>query len=160
MYLEEASLYAMLEQVYTKASTLKADDAPMVCMLLMVLALGTQFAHLSSSAEAIGAAKWEESYCDDIASPDDNVTLVLYHAATTLLPDVLAIATIESIQAILLLGVYTLPIDAASLSYSYLSIALRLAIQTNMHRKSAALVDPSEIESHNRIWWTVYSLER
>ena len=93
-------------------------------------------------------------------SPEDGAALSFYHAAISLIPDVMACASIDSVQAFLLLGVYTLPIDAAGLSFTYLGIAIKMAVQNGMHRNYHKGMDARTIELRNRIWWTAYTLEK
>ena len=74
--------------------------------------------------------------------------------ATTIVPDVISLASIESVQAFLLLGVYTLLIDAAGLSITYLGIDVKMAIQNGIQRAYGEGMDARTIELRNRIWWT------
>lgn len=54
---------------------------------------------------------------------------MLYRQATKLLPEVIHLASLESVQACLLFGLYALPIDASGLGYVYLNLAIKLAMQ-------------------------------
>ena len=125
-----------------------------------MFAIGTQFAHLSSREGQADASKTRNVELDNSASPDDDVALTFYHAAISLIPDVISLASIESVQAFLLLGVYALPVDAAGLSFTYFGIAIKMAIQNGMHRKYHKGMDARTIELRNRIWWTTYTLEK
>jgi hypothetical protein len=78
-----------------------------------------------------------------------------------LLSEVIHAGSLLSVQVLLLLGLYSLPIDASGLSYIYLNLAIKVAIQNGMHRKvSRNVLDPRTKEIRRRIWWTVYCMER
>jgi len=86
---------------------------------------------------------------------------MFYQQACRLLSEVITLSSLESVQACLLLGIYTLPIDASGLAYIYLNMGLKLAIQNGMHRKCDGKVpNRSDDSIKNRVWWTIYCLER
>lgn len=159
-YVDEQSLRQKLDSLYTTPRSLGPEDASWLCTLLMVLAVGTQFAHLSSRNLHDDVSKTDSLVSESSPSPDDEAALKFYHVAVTLVPDAISLASIESVQAFLLLGMYTLPIDAAGLSFTYLGIAVKMAVQNGMHRAYHKRMDPRTIEMRNRIWWTVYILEK
>ncbi|KAF9629126.1 hypothetical protein BFW01_g10329 [Lasiodiplodia theobromae] len=148
-YVDEQTLRQKLGRFYSLSPEIDINDAPWVCTILMIFAIGTQFAHLSSSAE-----DGTDHGADDI------LALEFYHKASGLISDVIAVASIESVQAFLLLGVYTLPIDAAGLSCTYLGIAIKIATQNGMHRKHHKTLASRQVELRRRLWWTAYTLER
>ena len=123
----------------------------------MVLAIGTQFAHMASGLPE------EIEYSSEIKSSpsEDDVGVTFYHMACKLIPDVITIASLESVQACLLLAHYALPLDTQGLAYTYLGLAIKVAIQNGMHRKYTAKdFDAHTIETRNRLWWTAYTLEK
>jgi hypothetical protein len=66
-----------------------------------------------------------------------------------------------SVQVFLLLGLYSLPIDASGLGYIYLNLAIKVAIQNGMHRRvSRGDFDVTTKEIRRYIWWTAYCMER
>lgn len=151
---------AKLESIYSQTSSTSSDDSPAWCILLMLLAIGTQFADLDS-ADITAAEQTNDTSSGHSFSPEDDVGLSFYRFAVQLIPDVITIASIESVQAFLLLGVYTLPLDTPGLSYTYLGVAIKMAIQNGMHRKySGVELDRHTVEIRNRLWWTVYTLEK
>ena len=84
-----------------------------------------------------------------------------YQMACKLIPDIITIASLESVQACLLLAHYTLPLDTPGLAYTYLGLTLKMAIQNGMHRKYVGSeFNAHTIEVRNRLWWTAYSLDR
>ncbi|CAG7560924.1 unnamed protein product [Fusarium equiseti] len=127
-----------------------------IAVFLALLAIGTQFAHMGSGDLAVTTAGNDE---DEIMEREAGT--VFYEAATTLLPDVITMASLESVQACLLLAHYTLPLDAHGLAYTYLGLAIKMGIQNGMHRKPRGVeVDSWTVEMRNRLWWTAFTLER
>ena len=152
-YVEEQWVHDKLSILYDAPGDAESADAAWICSLLMILAIGTQFAHMSSNQAKAGPLG------DD--NRGEEVGTNFYKAATRLLPDIITIASLESVQACLLLAHYTLPLDAHGLGYTYLGLAVKMAIQNGMHRKYVGLdLDPWTIEVRNRLWWTAYTVER
>lgn len=159
-YVEKEWLADRFDAVYENAGSLSRRDVGAVCMIFMVLAIGTQYAYLESDAEQLGDPRAHDQAGSELFS-EDTVGIMFYQQACRLLPDVITISSLESVQACMLIGIYTLPLDAAGLSYIYLNLAVRLAIQNGMHRKYPGEgLDPSIRETRNRVWWTVYTIER
>ncbi|KAF5004526.1 hypothetical protein FDECE_8981 [Fusarium decemcellulare] len=159
-YVDEETLRQRLDQFFCSSTRVGIKDAPWVCTALMVFALGTQFAHLyqpSSRSASRGLMREAYNVCQ---SMDDTLALTFYRKACNLIPDILAMASLESIQAFVLLGIYVLPIDPAGLSCTYFGIAIKVATQSNMHQKSSSTLSPREAELRKRVWWTAYILER
>lgn len=159
-YVDEKLLRQNIHNFFSRTQAPSSRDASWVCTALMVFAIGTQFAHFSSQDAQAGVSNSKDVVPESSPSPDDDVALTFYHAAVSLIPDVISLASIESVQAFLLLGVYSLPVDAAGLSFTYFGIAIKMAIQNGMHRKYSRGLDPRAIELRNRLWWTAYTLER
>lgn len=156
----ESWLEDKLRICYDQPAILSASDATWVCSVLMVLAIGTQFAHMNQNK--FKARDLREPTPDSDDEPNENnVGVSLYRVACKLLPDVITIASTESVQACLLLGKYTLPLDAQGLAYTYLGLAIKVAIQNGMHRKyTGTEFDSQTLEERNRLWWTAYTMER
>jgi hypothetical protein len=91
---------------------------------------------------------------------DDTIVSTFYHKATNLIPDILRMGCIESVQAFLLFGIYVLPIDPYGLSCTYFGIGIKVATQFNLHHKTIQDLSPREVELRKRVWWTAYALER
>jgi len=159
-YVDEQSLRQKFDSFYSHPQPLSPEDAAWLCTLLMLFATGTQFAHLTSQARQDDASRTSDLDLAVVSSPDDEAALNFYYAAITLIPDVISLASIDSVQAFLLLGMYTLPVDAAGLSFTYLGIAIKMAVQNGMHRRYHKGMDARTIEIRNRIWWTTYTLEK
>lgn len=160
-YVDEQSLRQNVECFFSHTrQPLDARDASWVCTVLMVFAIGTQFAHFCSRDGQIALSKSRNVVPESSSSPDDDIALTFYHAAVNLIPDVISLASIESVQAFLLLGVYSLPVNAAGLSFTYFGIAIKMAVQNGMHRNYSGGLEARTIELRNRIWWTTYILEK
>lgn len=114
-------------------------------------------AHMEEDKYTPGSnATDEASICSE-----DSVGLVFYRVACRLIPDVILAASHESAQAFLLLAIYALPVSTGGLSYTYFGLAMKMAIQNGMHRKcSEGNCDIRTIELRNRLFWTIYTLER
>lgn len=156
-YIEEDWLREKLNTCYIDPASLSPNDASSVCAILMVLAVGTQFAHMESP---IPVNRFD-SAAEDHHFSEDEVGLTFYQFALKLLPDIIATSTVRSVQACLLIGTYLLPLDTSGLSYTYFGLALKLAIQNGMHRKyhGEGLSDRM-VEVRNRVFWTAYTIEK
>ena len=156
--MEESWLRSRLEDLYDNTSSISASDSDWICALLMVFAIGSQFAHMEAGPlDSAGTAE----YSNNGISGEEEVGVAIYHMASKLIPDVITIASVESFQALLLLAHYALPLDAHGLAYSYLGLSLRIGIQNGIHRKYVGKdFDAFTIETRNRMWWQAYTLER
>ncbi|KAL3457341.1 fungal-specific transcription factor domain-containing protein [Aspergillus heterothallicus] len=151
-YMEESWLQERLDRCYNPLTDYTLSDIPWVCSVFAVLAIGTQVAHMEDQS----AAAEDLNLCSE-----DSVGLSLYHIACRLVPDVILVASHESVQAFLLLALYALPLSTGGLAYSYLGIAVKMAIQNGMHRKYVGEeCSPKVIETRNRVFWSAYSLDR
>lgn len=156
-YVEKSWLLDRLNVAYGNPTSLARRDVGTVCIIFMVLAIGTRYAYLEWVAEN-GAGAGEEP-----TGPfsEDSLGVMFYQQACKLVPDVITFASLESVQACLLIGIYALPLDASGLSYIYLNLAVKLAIQNGMHRGwPGEGFDPVVRETRNRVWWAAYTTER
>lgn len=150
-FVEEGWARERIDALYQPDPVFTADDACWLCSALMVLAVGTQFGHMSP--HTVGD--------DSFESFADAVGMNFYQMAANMIPDVIAIASVDSVQAFLLLAHYALPLDAHGVAYTYLGLALKMAIQNGMHRKYHGNdLDSVSIDLRNRLWWSVYGLEK
>lgn len=108
LYVDELPLRDKLRRFYDGSCTLSHTDAPWVSTVLMMFAMGVQFSHLSSSSTGIMPSKMDESGHPSTLLEDDTVARRFYYKASRLIPDVIAIASVESVQAFGLLAVYAL----------------------------------------------------
>lgn len=154
-FVEEAWILTKIDDMYGASTELCGGDAPWLCTTLGVLAVGTAFVHMEESSTQM--ASLEDSSGDDAAIA---AGVSFYKLATELIPDVITIASVESVQAFLLLAHYALPLDTAGLAYTYLGLALKMAVQNGMHRRYSGDLDPKLVDLRNRLWWTAYRLEK
>ncbi|KAF7542597.1 hypothetical protein G7046_g10141 [Stylonectria norvegica] len=157
-YLDRGWLTEQIDNIYSNPAGLNRREVGTVCMIWIILAIGTQYAYLDSRPMRGDHAK---SIAEPSPFSEDAIGVMFYQQACKLVPDVLTVASLESVQAILLIGIYTLPLDASGLSYIYLNLAVKLAIQNGMHRRYPAEgLDPFVRETRNRVWWTAYTTEK
>ncbi|PYI03199.1 fungal-specific transcription factor [Aspergillus sclerotiicarbonarius CBS 121057] len=150
---DEDWLLERVHLLYTDPASLGDKAAAVTSILLSVLAIGTQYAHLESPSERASN--------DHTSFSEEDVGVRFYEQSIRLLPEIIELSCLESVQACLLLGFYALPVDASGLGYIYVNLAVRLAMQNGMHRKCHRdAFTPVMTETRNRVWWTVYSLER
>ncbi|KAF5636541.1 fungal specific transcription factor [Fusarium sp. NRRL 25303] len=152
-FIEESWVFEKLDLLYKSPQGLShAGSEVTISILLTVLAIGTQYAHL------------EHTDGSDTTSTsgllEEEIGAMFYQQAIRLLPEIIEISSLESVQACLLFGYYSLPIDASGLGFIYINLATRLGIQNGMHRKcSNNAFNASVIETRNRVWWTTFVLE-
>lgn len=172
-YAEEAWLRKKLDFLYEAPGHVTSEDSAWVCSVLMVLAIGTQFAHMAAGppkddAETEDGARAAHTHMNlnmtpppFPGGPDADVGVTFYQMASKLIPDIITVASMESVQACLLLAHYALPLDTQGLAYTYLGLGIKMAIQNGMHRKyTGSDLDSWTIETRNRLWWTAYTVER
>lgn len=125
-----------------------------MAIILTIFAIGAQYAHLESPRHPPNNNRAPEF-------SEENVGATFYRNAIRLLPEIIEISSLESVQACLLFGIYALPVDASGLGYIYTNLAIRLGMQNGMHRKCRDRSFSDKMtETRNRVWWTAYSLER
>jgi hypothetical protein len=150
-----------LDNIYTKPVSLRSKDVTAICVVLMVLAVGTQYVHLESPDRHKTSSTGIATDSEVQSSWELEIGSGFYRQVAKLLSEVIHAGSLLSVQVLLLLGLYSLPIDASGLSYIYLNLAIKVAIQNGMHRKvSRNVLDPRTKEIRRRIWWTVYCMER
>ncbi|KAH8657913.1 fungal-specific transcription factor domain-containing protein [Xylariales sp. PMI_506] len=169
-YVERGWLLEKLDLAYGDAGSFSRRDVGSLCMLFIVFAIGTQYAYLESrdgNTQSHNDAGLQGSGSGSAAGQkqgpfsEDAIGVMFYQQACQLVPDVVTIASLECVQACLLIGLYALPLDASGLSYTYLNLAIKLAILNGMHRKSPeGVLDPITRETRNRVWWTAYTTEK
>ncbi|KAF5260273.1 hypothetical protein FOXYS1_9071 [Fusarium oxysporum] len=152
-FIEESWVFEKLDLLYKSPQGLsQAGSEVTVSILLTVLAIGTQYAHLEHTNGS------ENTSTSGLL--EEEIGAMFYQQAIRLLPEIIEISSLESVQACLLFGYYSLPIDASGLGFIYVNLATRLGIQNGMHRKcSNSAFNASVIETRNRVWWTTYVLE-
>lgn len=109
LYVDEQCLRDKLSRFYAGTFVLSAADASWVCTVLMMFAMGVQFSHLSSMASSNHFPLAEDATGQQRAQHEDDAVARKFHdKASKLIPGVIAIASVESVQAFGLLAVYAL----------------------------------------------------
>ncbi|KAH6861159.1 fungal-specific transcription factor domain-containing protein [Alternaria rosae] len=160
-YVDRRWLDDILDRIYTNPIPLRSKDVTAICVVLMVLAVGTQYVHLESPDRHKTCSTGVPTNSEVQSSWELEIGSGFYRHVAKLLSEVIHAGSLLSVQVLLLLGLYSLPIDASGLSYIYLNLAIKVAIQNGMHRKvSRNVLDARTKEVRRRIWWTVYCMER
>lgn len=142
--------------IYSDTARLCAKDVTAACLVVMVLAVGTQYAHLESPRRQRRCSTDESQ-----TSWELDIGSAFYRQVAELLSEIIHSGSLLSVQVCLLLGLYSLPIDASGLGYIYLNLAIKLAIQNGMHRSTSRnAFDPVTEEIRRLVWWTAYCMER
>lgn len=146
-------VFDRIKILYTDSTRLyERGGESTIAILLTVFAVGTQYAHLESPEPVRHQAP-------DFS--EEKIGATFYRNAVRLLPEIIEISSLESVQACLLFGLYSLPVDASGLGYIYINLSIRLAMQNGMHRKCHGnAFSPEMAETRNRVWWSAYMLER
>ncbi|KAJ5947458.1 hypothetical protein N7466_000473 [Penicillium verhagenii] len=154
-FVDQTWLFEKMNMLYSDQGTFTNKGGEVtISIILMIFAIGTQYAHLESSAQ-------NPSGSTDSAFAEEDIGTTFYQQAIRLLPEIIEHSSVESVQACLLFGYYALPVDASGLGYIYINIAIRLAMQNGLHRKCKAdAFGARMIETRNRVWWTAYLIER
>ena len=150
-YFDTARFSAELDDFYASANSPLRLDSAFVCLAHATFALGSQWATLARPEGTTSAP-----------SPEDgDPGRIFYQQARNLIPDIIELNSIRTVQATFVIGVYLLPASAISSSYVYLGLALRKALALDLHQESEETsISETEKELRRRMWWTVYSLER
>lgn len=151
----------MLNSLYADAASLRGRDVTAACAVIMVLAVGTQYAHLESPRRRKTSISRRQKDAEPTSSWELDIGSAFYRQVAKLLSEIIHAGSLLSVQVCLLLGLYCLPVDASGLGYIYLNLAIKLAVQNGMHRKSPLRsFDINTAEIRRRVWWTAYCMER
>ncbi|KAF5263503.1 hypothetical protein FOXYS1_5751 [Fusarium oxysporum] len=133
-----------LDRLYNSATTMTDSQDVGMIEILLVLAIGRQILRKTSPQEF-----W----------PGDK----LFKVAIARLPNFTELRTkgIIMVNILALAAVYLQNLDLTEDAYYYSSTALRIAICYQMHRANSLNSMLTSERAHlNRLWWTVYMLER
>ena len=160
-YLDERWIEEAVNVLYSGTSNLSAKDVTAACLVVMVLAVGTQYAHLESSHRQRRHSSAHLINPGSDTNSELDIGAAFYRQVARLLSEVIHSGSLLSVQVCLLLGLYSLPIDASGLGYIYLNLSIKLAIQNGMHRRTSPnAFDSNTAEIRRRVWWTAYCMER
>ena len=152
-YFDERWFRGLLPQLYQKSSSAPQIQCTTFCLVFLVLALGESFMHVNQSTTM------------DLREQDPALAKLpgshFYQVAIGLMPSVLGAATVESVQCCLLTALYVLPAQNTSHHYTYLGLALRVAVGLSLHLNGTDSNNKLEDrEIRTRVFWTAYCLER
>lgn len=151
-YVKPAWLSEKLKIVYANPQRMCSRDIGILAIILSVFAVGTQYAHLQPSSKERNEIN---------SKLESELGSSFYQKAARMLPDLIHLGSLESVQACLVLGLYSLPVDACGLGYIYLNLAIRLAQQNGMHRQdSDHIFSPQLSQIRKEVWWTAYCMEK
>ncbi|KAI1835735.1 transcriptional regulator family: Fungal Specific TF [Penicillium roqueforti] len=153
-YFDESSFRKQLFELYDSDLSPTYPSLKFICLALTVFAMGSQFVHLYHADNSIAL---EAMTVVQAGIPGTRY----FQHAQKLVPQIIASPSLEGLLSCLLLALYVLPIHSTETCYTYLGLALRIAISLGLHRKSTnSALSPSLSELHNRVFWTTYSIER
>ncbi|KAI1025038.1 hypothetical protein LB504_009708 [Fusarium proliferatum] len=146
-YFDQAQMTLEIDQFYTNQACPLRFDPSFICLALTIFALGSHWTPL----ERPGHSRIDEH----------DPGRLFFEQAKLLVPDIIELPGLRSIQVCLILGVYLMPQNAVGSSYVYTGMALRKALAFDLHQDSDDQgVDMREREVRRRLWWSIYSLER
>ncbi|KAG4253759.1 hypothetical protein FPRO03_07719 [Fusarium proliferatum] len=146
-YFDQAQTIHEIEQFYTNQACPLRFDPSFICLALTIFALGSHWTPL----ERPGHSRIDEH----------DPGRLFFEQAKLLVPDVIELPGLRSIQVCLILGVYLMPQNAVGSSYVYTGMALRKALAFDLHQDSDdQVMEAREREVRRRLWWSIYSLER
>jgi hypothetical protein len=160
-FVDRVWLDGALGRIYSNTTGLCSKDVTTSCLVLMVLAIGTQYAHLESMQNHTRRSTDSSSHNETSANWELEVGAAFYRQVSKLISEIIHSGSVLSVQIFLLLGLYYLPLDASGLGYVYLNLAIKIGIQNGLHRDvSRSVFHADTKEFRRRIWWTAYSMER
>jgi hypothetical protein len=149
-YFDQQDFQIKIDEIYLDESSQLRENGVFLCLVLMVYALGSQFANLKSKA----STAWNTG---TLSSPGR----YFYSVASRLLLMATFERSTQAMQTCLVTAVYLLPEHVYNKGYLYLSHALRIAISLDMHRRKAKNPGSGrDPEMSQRSWWSVFSLKR
>ncbi|KAH6625156.1 fungal-specific transcription factor domain-containing protein [Boeremia exigua] len=150
-YFNTAQFSAELDEFYDNVRSPLRIDSAFICLAHATFALGSQWATLVRP----------EGTRTTLAAQDGDPGRLFYRQARLLVPDIIELNSVRTVQAAFVIGVYLLPASAISSSYVYLGLALRKALALDLHQETEETqISDTEKELRRRLWWAVYSLER
>lgn len=148
-YFDEKWFRNLLTEMYmNKACAPQQKQCTTVCLVFLVLALGSTFEHLFRPV--------------NLPVTDGEIPgSTFFVHATKLIPRVIAANSVESAICCLLISLYLLATEDISHHHIYLGLALNLAVGLSLHRTRMGNDEtPEAHEMKVRLFWTIYSIER
>ncbi|KAJ6162170.1 C6 transcription factor [Penicillium canescens] len=148
-YFDENWFRNLLTEMYmNKASAPLRKQCTTICLVFLVLALGSTFEHIFRPADLLFR---------DRGIPGST----FFVQAIKLIPRVIAANSVESVICCLLTSLYLLGTEDISHHHTYLGLALNLATGLSLHRMGMENDETAQAhEMKVRLFWTIYSIER
>lgn len=148
-YFDKKWFRRLLTEVYmNKANAPQRQQCTAICLVLLVLALGSTFEHLFRPTKLL---------VTDRGIPGST----FFVQATKLMPGVIAANSVESATCCLLTSLYLLATEDIPHHHIYLGLALNLAVGLSLHRIGMRSDEtPQAHETKVRLFWTIYCIER
>ena len=146
-----------MQELYDPGRVLTSHDSPWICTMLTVLAIGSQFSSLAKTTEAASTDTFADGLDGD---PEGAVGSTLYEAASRLVPNIIALCSVESVQAFSVLAQYALCSNAVDVAHVYLNLALRMAFRSRINNTLLADQSSTESQLHRRLYQAVQSWEK
>lgn len=129
-----------IKDLHTRRNIL--DDVYEICMLHLIYGIGGRF--LETTGEMGGFF------------PERH-----HAAALKLLDEILQFHDTRSVQVLILLAIYCLRSPQGPGAWTYVGLAMRIAIDLGLHRRTSAMNAQSlENELRKRLFWSCYNLDR
>ncbi|CAK7224838.1 hypothetical protein SCUCBS95973_005655 [Sporothrix curviconia] len=118
------------------------ENAYEVCVLHLIYAIGGRFLETTGESGHF--------------FPEHHHT-----AALKLLDEILQMHDLRSVQTLMLLAIHCLRAPQGPGAWTYVGLAMRIAIDLGLHRRTAAMRRPSlDNELKKRLFWSCYNLDR
>ncbi|KAF5564669.1 transcriptional regulatory [Fusarium napiforme] len=139
-YFDQAQMIHEIEQFYTNQTCPLRFDPSFICLALTIFALGSHWTPLERPSHS--------------RIDEHDPGRLFFEQAKVLVPDVIELPGLRSIQVCLILGVYLMPQNAIGSSYVYTGMALRKALAFDLHQDSDdQTMNSREREVRRRLWW-------
>ena len=87
-----------------------------------------------------------------------------FAAAVQLLPEIHEQASVRFVETLSLVGYFMQNLNHRAAAFSYVGLAVRMAISLGLHEEVPApestTLSEEELEYRRRVWWSVYSMDR
>ncbi|CAK7238387.1 hypothetical protein SEUCBS140593_010634 [Sporothrix eucalyptigena] len=129
-----------LRDLHTRRGAL--ENSYEVCVLHLIYAIGGRFLETTGESGRF--------------FPEHHHT-----AALKLLDEILQLHDLRSVQTLMLLAIHCLRAPQGPGAWTYVGLAMRIAIDLGLHRRNAAMRRPSlNNELKKRLFWSCYNLDR
>lgn len=144
---EVRDVYASIFNAGSKGLPLSREDVLFYGCILLVIATGEMYLAKETSRPTFPGLEYFQQVGPIIDVAFDGLKS--------------GVCTIDTVQVLLLYSFYFQVIDAASGHYLMSGVAMRSALVLEMHKcNRGKSISRSEMEHRNRLWWTLYVVDR